>query len=80
MHVLLHRPDGKPFLDPEGPWEGSATQREGETLGRRMQVCTPAREPSVRIWDDRKAGTQVAGDDAQQLVPGSPLPTTNAGA
>jgi hypothetical protein len=78
--VLLHRPDGKLFRDPEGPREGSTTKREGETLGRRVQVRTPAREPSVRIRDDREARTGVAGDDAQQLVPGSPLPATDAGA
>jgi hypothetical protein len=80
LHVLRHRPDGKLSPDPEGPWEGSAAKRESETLGRRMQVCTPTRESSVRIRDDREAGTQVAGDDAQQLVPGGPLPATDAGA
>src|SRR5687767_5674448 len=71
VDVLLHRPAGKASRDPEGPWEGSSAERQGEAVRGGVQVCAPSREPAPRIRYHGEAGSLVGADDSQQLLPGS---------
>jgi len=81
-HEVLHRRgDQAPrLLDPEGPREGPASQRQVEALGHGVQVRTAAWGPARRIGDDLEAGSPVGGDDSQQIGLRGPLPTPDAGA
>src|SRR5262245_45165069 len=76
--VPLQRLTRERARNPEGPWERSATKRQGETLGRGVQVRPTAREPARRIGDDLEAGPGVLCDNSQQLLPGSPPATPQA--
>jgi hypothetical protein len=78
--VLLDRPAVQPSLDPQGAGESSAAERQGEALGRGVQVRSPARKPAPRVRDDREAGSGFGGDDSKQLVPGGALSAPQAGA
>src|SRR6478672_13715539 len=70
--------EAQPGRSPEGPAEGSASQRQLETVPGGVQVRSPARRPSTRIRHEREARTRVRRDDAHQLGLGSAPPAPHA--
>jgi len=82
LRELLHEPGhgltrDSP-VDPEGPGERAATLSQPEARGCGVQMCSPARCPSVRVGDDLGAGSLVSDDDTQQLLLRGSLPATDA--
>jgi hypothetical protein len=79
-HVLLQRPVVEPTGDPEGPREGTASEREGEASGGGVEVRSPTRKPAAWVRDDREAVPGVRDDDSEQLLRGGPLSAAQTGA
>jgi hypothetical protein len=78
----IERALGASGVIPECPGKGALSFGKFETREGRMQVRTTSRRRTVRIGNDRPAGTgggrDLSCDDSQQLTLGGPLTTTDA--
>ncbi len=75
------RSAGEPHPRPGGPVGrlGDAARGRGTRAWGAGAPLDPAARP-LGVRDDLEAGPGVPGDDSQQLLPGGPLPTSQAGA